>query len=191
MEMTNKNDVCIVVSPTMGSEYLYYIYIVDLSVLSDSKEVEVLGPQIPTLRIADTPKTLRHMAFAVIDSTLYMFGGLLKDDWKIESFSHSLQRGSHSVIRSPEDDMLSISNMRSRKKSPRAVVIGDQICLFPLIFKPGMVHVFEIYDPKTDRWLVVPSPPDFDFDSSDSEDIDDRNGYVRIVYYYVVDQEVL
>lgn len=174
-------EVCIVLRPyLMPLEYVYYIYIVHISDLVE-KETDVLWRHSLALRIHE--KAPSDIAFAVRDSTLYMFRSETK------SFSYALSSRDTPVdIDLFKDDdvklnLKPISPMISPKILHCAVKIGRKICVFSRLLKPDMVDHFELYDPDSDEWSPVPLPP------LDLTPCRHRSGrgkdYLSVYYYYV------
>lgn len=142
--------VCIVLFPFEVGCYAYYIYIVDLG--NAAKETR----ELPAVRISQN--TAVDMGFAFKDRTLYMFGGM-KDEWETRSFAFELPpQGLCFDLSYLEMETQEISPMTFPKCCPRAVWIGDQICVFSVCLTPAGNN-FELYDPESDKWSTLPEPP--------------------------------
>lgn len=176
-------EVCIVLYPDCRE---YHIYIVDLSDIVDGKETNGLRRKNPALRITGDPPS--RMAFSVINSTLYMFGGHREDkedEWESKSFSYTLpprSRGTPIITIDlfKDDDVKAISPMASFKQFPRAVLIGHRICVFSSQISPYTLD-FELYDPDSNQWSPLPQP------RLDFGHYYDRHNTIQVNKYYVED----
>ena len=122
------------------------------------KEKENVGlPRNANIRISREFPT--DMGFAVLGSTLFIFGGFMSNT----SFSYSLapHLGKSEPIE-PCDiklrDCKPISAHKHQKLCCKSVLIGAKICVFSKALREDAKD-FELYDPDSDGWSLVPNPP--------------------------------